>query len=80
MTLEMKLDQRFEDGKKIGKELGRAEGEKLGRAEGEKLGRIEGEKDRDKNLISKWLKKGKTVAEIAEDLELSEEYVRELMK
>ena len=60
MTLEMKLDQRFEDGKKIG--------------------RAEGEKNRDKNLISKWLKKGKTVTEIAEDLEQSEEYVRELMK
>ena len=68
MTLEMKLDQRFEDGKKVG------------RAEGEKFGRAEGEKNRDKNLISKWLKKGKTVTEIAEDLEQPEEYVRELMK
>ena len=76
MTLEMKLDQRFEDGKKVG----RAEGEKFGRAEGEKFGRAEGEKNRDKNLISKWLKKGKTVTEIAEDLEQPEEYVRELMK
>ena len=76
MTLEMKLDQRFEDGKKVG----RAEGEKFGRAEGEKFGRAECEKNRDKNLISKWLKKGKTVTEIAEDLEQSEEYVRELMK
>ena len=34
MTLEMKLDQRFEDGKKVG----RAEGEKFGRAEGKKIG------------------------------------------
>ena len=38
MTLEMKLDQRFEDGKKVGQELGRAEGEKFGRDEGKKIG------------------------------------------
>lgn len=36
MTMEMKLDQRFEDGKKLGEELGRLEGEKAGRAEGKR--------------------------------------------
>ena len=30
MTIEMKMDQRFEDGKKLGQEIGRAEGEKAG--------------------------------------------------
>ena len=60
MTFEMKLDQRFEDGKQ--------------------LGRAEGEKNRDRNLILKWVQKGKTVSEMAEDLEKPEDYVRELMK
>ena len=42
--------------------------------------RAEGEKIRDKKLIAKWLQKGKTVQEIAENLDESEAYVRELMQ
>ena len=42
--------------------------------------RAEGEKIRDKKLIAKWLQKGKTVQEIAENLDESETYVRELMQ
>ena len=38
MTLEMKMDQRYEEGK------------------------MEGERDRDQELIMKWLQKGKTIA------------------
>ena len=34
---------------------------------------------RDKFLVSKWLKKGKSLSEIAEDLDRSEEYVRALV-
>ena len=33
----------------------------------------------DKFLVSKWLKKGKSISEIAEDLDRSEEYVRALV-
>ncbi len=55
MTIEMKMDQRYEQGKN------------------------EGEKNRDRELITKWLQKGKTIAEIAEDLDRSEEYVKSLM-
>ena len=58
---------------------GYVEGEKRGRAEGEKLGRTEGEKATHRFLINKWLQKGKTIAEIAEDLGKSEEYVESLM-
>ena len=43
-------------------------------------GYVEGEKDTHRLLINKWLQKGKTVAEIAEDLGKSEEYVENLMK
>ena len=38
-----------------------------------------GIEDRDKFLVSKWLKKGKSFSEIAEDLDRSEEYVRALV-
>ena len=71
--------EEYEDGKREGLEIGRAEGEKRGRAEGERRGRIEGEKDTHRFLINKWLQKGKTIAEIAEDLGKSEEYVESLM-
>ena len=62
MTIEMKMDQRYEQG----------------RNEGMKSGRAEGEQNRDRELIAKWLKKGKTIAEIAEDLDRTEEYVKHL--
>lgn len=32
-----------------------------------------------KELITKWLQKGKTITEIAEDLDQSEEYVKSLI-
>ena len=50
-----------------------------GYVEGEKRGRAEGEKATHRFLINKWLQKGKTIAEIAEDLGKSEEYVESLM-
>ena len=46
---------------------------------GKREGRAEGERKRDQDLISSWIKKGKTIAEIAEDLEKSEDYVKSLM-
>ena len=56
MTIEMKMDQRYEQGKN------------------------EGEQNRDRELIAKWLQKGKTIAAIAEDLDKTEIYVKDLMK
>ena len=46
---------------------------------GKREGRAEGERKRDQDLISSWIKKGKTIAEIAEYLEKSEDYVKSLM-
>ena len=63
MTIEMKMDQKYEQGK----------------YEGMKIGKTEGEQYRDKVLIFKWLEKGKTVKEIAEDLDKSEDYVKSFM-
>jgi len=63
MTIEMKMDQRYEQGKN----------------EGIQLGRSEGEISKERELITKWLQKGKTITEIAEDLDQSEEYVKSLI-
>ena len=60
-------------------ELIRAEEYEDGKREGLEIGRAEGERERDRFLINRWLQKGKTVAEIAEDLGKSEEYVESLM-
>jgi predicted transposase/invertase (TIGR01784 family) len=60
----------------IDKRIAREEG----LAEGRTQGLAEGRKDRDKSLIMRWLQKGKTISEIAEDLDQSEEYVRKLMQ
>ena len=47
--------------------------------QGRKMGRNEGEQNRDKELITKWLQKGKSIAEIAENLDRTEEYVKKFM-
>jgi len=67
MTIEMKMDQKYEQGREIG------------RSEGIQLGRSEGEISKERELIIKWLQKGKSLAEIAEDLDQSEEYVKSLI-
>lgn len=59
MTIEMKMDQKYEQGREIG--------------------RSEGEISKERELITKWLQKGKTITEIAEDLDQSEEYVKSLI-
>ena len=65
-----------------GKAQGMAEGLAQGMAEGKEQGMAEGlaegEKSRDKELILKWLQKGRTMQEIAEDLDRPEKYVRKL--
>ena len=63
MTIEMKMDQRYEQGKN----------------EGIQLGRSEGEISKERELITKWLQKGKSIAEIAENLDRTEEYVKKFM-
>lgn len=57
---------------------GKAQGMAEGLAEGKAQGIAEGEKSRDRELILKWLQKGRTMQEIAEDLDRPEKYVRKL--
>lgn len=58
--------------------------EELIRAEeyedGKRDGYAKGEENTHRYLINRWLQKGKTIAEIADDLGKSEEYVENLMK
>lgn len=70
--------QGLAEGKAQGMAEGLAEGLAQGLSQGEEHGLIEGEKSRDKELILKWLKKGRTMREIAEDLDRTEEYVQKL--
>ena len=60
-------------------ELIRAEEYEDGKREGIEVGRAEGEENTHRYLINRWLQKGKTIAEIADDLGKSEEYVKSLM-
>ena len=58
-----------------GRKEGREEGRKEGREEGREEGRKEGRKKEQVSLIVKKIKKNKTVAEIADDLEEKEEVI-----
>ena len=58
-----------------GRKEGREEGRKEGREEGREEGRKEGQKKEQISLIVKKIKKNKTVAEIADDLEEKEEVI-----
>ena len=58
-----------------GREEGRKEGREEGRKEGREEGRKEGQKKEQVSLIVKKIKKNKTVAEIADDLEEKEEVI-----
>ncbi len=66
------------EGKAQGLAEGKEQGLVEGLAQGKEQGLIEGEKSRDRELILKWLQKGRTIQEIAEDLDRPEEYVRKL--
>ena len=72
------------EGKAKGLAEGLAEGKAKGLAEGKAQGLAEGEaagqKAKEKELAHKWLQKGKTMQEIAEDLDRPAEYVRELIQ
>ena len=80
MTKSMVLDYTWERREELIRAEEYEDGKRDGYAEGEKLGRADGERERDRYLINRWLQKGKTIAEIADDLGKSEEYVENLMK
>ena len=54
-------------------------GKQDGIEQGIQLGRSEGEISKERELITKWLQKGKSIAEIAENLDRTEEYVKKFM-
>ena len=62
------------------REEGRKEGREQGREEGQRMGREEGRKEEKSALIRKKLEKGKTISEIADDLEDTEENIAHLIE
>ena len=86
MTYEMKIELQSRIGREkaeaearaAGMAEGLAEGLAEGKAQGMAEGLAEGEKSRDRELILKWLQKGRTMQKIAEDLDRPEKYVRKL--
>ena len=62
------------------REQGREEGRKQGREEGRKQGREEGRKAERSTLIQKKLEKGKTISQIADELEDTEENIAHLIE
>ena len=79
VTKSMVLDYTWERREELIRAEEYEDGKREGYVEGEKRGRAEGERERDRFLINRWLQKGKTAAEIAEDLGKSKEYVESLM-
>ena len=69
----------LEAGRRSGLEEGRRSGLEEGRRSGLEEGRSQGEERILKTLIQRKLAKGKCVAEIAAELEETEEHVRQLM-
>ena len=82
MTYEMKIELQSRIGREKAeaeaRAAGMAEGLAEGKAQGMAEGLAEGEKSRDRELILKWLQKGRTMQKIAEDLDRPEKYVRKL--
>ena len=68
-------EEAWEAGEKAGWEAGREAAEKTGREAGERAGQI----NKLQELIRKKLAKGKTIPEIAEALEESEDVIRRLI-
>ena len=87
-VVNMLLDEYdYETDIEVQREEAREEGRKLGREEGRMQGREEGREEERKeflqkicSLIQKKLEKGKTVSEIANDLEDTEENISHLIK
>ena len=80
-VVNMLLDEYdYETDIEVQREEAREEGRKQGREEGQKKGREEGRIEEKSALIRKKLEKGKTISEIADDLEDTEENSVHLIK
>ena len=92
MTWEMKLDERYdagredglregrEDGLREGRESGLREGRESGLREGRENGLREGRKAELERLIQRKLQKGKSISQIADECEESEDVIREMIE
>ena len=65
-----------EEGREEGRAEGREEGREEGRAEGRSEGRAEGAVERQISLVQKKIRKGKSLEEIADDLETTIEEIK----
>ena len=72
MTWEMKLDERYD--------AGREDGLREGREDGLREGRNEGRKAELARLIQRKLQKGKSISQIADECEESEDVIREMIE
>ena len=80
-VVNMLLDEYdYETDIEVQREEAREEGRKQGREEGQKKGREEGRIEEKSALIRKKLEKGKTISEIADDLEDTEENIAHLIE
>ena len=80
-VVNMLLDEYdYETDIEVQREEAREEGRKQGKEEGQKKGREEGRIEEKSALIRKKLEKGKTVSEIANDLEDTEENISHLIQ
>ncbi|MDY3773685.1 MAG: hypothetical protein SO023_01055, partial [Eubacterium sp.] len=62
------------------REEGRAEGREEGRAEGREEGRAEGREEILLQLVAVKLKRGKSISQIAEEFEIPEKTIREMVE
>ena len=69
-----------EQGRAEGREEGREQGRAEGREQGKEEGREEGRKEEKRALVQKKLEKGKTISQIADDLEDTEENIAHLIE
>ena len=84
MTWEMKLDERYDAGLREGRESGlregREDGLREGRENGLREGRDEGRKAELGRQIQRKLQKGKSISQIADECEESEDVIREMIE
>ena len=76
------LENTYNDGVEVGKEIGKEKGIEIGKAKGIELGKVQGiefgERRKLIEMVYKKIKRGKTVEEIADDLEENIEVVKQI--
>ena len=76
----MTLEQKIEEERRFAEKMGHARGLSEGRESGLNEGRIQGEEQKLLHQISKKLEKGKSIPQIADECEETEERIKEFVK